>query len=721
MSNVKNLLFIISLMLGLFPERGGYMPQHPGSGDGGINSRTAFSELEYFQEMSEYVFLGILISAALTYTAMFFMGRKRREYLFFVLMCSGLSLWLLANSVSFRILFPFLTIWPMELKLSLTGLNLAFIGFNLFYSWYRGRPRFPRVLKVLVLFFAANNLLALLSPAELLRFQNTILILEAFVSFSFVLLEIIHKIRIRAIHPLGFFPGLSLILLAQYMPLIINSAALNEIALKCSLMVLVMQQLIYHTYLSLNSFSRLRVLNRDYARVNQELKDSLDRIEDQSELIHYMSSRDRTTGLANRSQISPVLERETARLHPNGPALCFVMAEWEDYKRVLHRRGLEHLTAVIRILAERLTGFCRERDWVCRYSDDRFLLILPLDSQSAAERTDELFRQLKKPIYFSGSGKGEDEEYVPRMILGFTVISERALSQEALLRQLFASLDYARKNQLSCPCGFEQNIDMVQMEKARQEAKLKNALKREQLNIYYQPQHESWQYAITGMEALIRWNDPELGHIPPENFIPLAEEMGLIEEIDLYVLRAVLNQLNRWQKTELRNIPVSVNISPANFVNPSFIEDIIALTESKGIAPSRLELELTETILVYNHGQILKNIHRLKEAGFSIALDDFGTGYSSLAYLSDFPVDVLKIDKAFVNNLLTDRRKKGIVNSIIAIGRALGMRVISEGVEKEEELHYLRKAGSHTIQGYYFSPALPAGKILDYIRKTRSA
>ena len=403
------------------------------------------------------------------------------------------------------------------------------------------------------------------------------------------------------------------------------------------------------------------------------------------------------------------------RLYPEDILQCFAMVEWEDFKRVLHRRGLRTQTEFIRIMADRANQFCSEREWVCRYSDDRFLFILPLREEEAPRKTEALRRLFGTPIR-----KG-DEEYTPKVHLGYTLVRESSIPQETLMRQLFAALDYAKKQKTGTPCCFNRSIDIFQMEKVRLEAKLKQALKRGALDIYYQPQHESWQYAVTGMEALMRWNDPDLGRVPPDEFIPLAEELGLMEEIDLYTLKKVLKQLKKWEKTELEDIRISLNISPSNFVNSDFIEKLIARTERREIDPSRLELELTETVLVYNHNQLKKNIGRLKEKGFTIALDDFGTGYSSLAYLSDFPVDVLKIDKAFVMNLLQDDRKMGIVNSIIAIGRALGMRIISEGVEEEEVLHYLRKAGSHTIQGYFFSPALSSARIKEYVRKSCTA
>ena len=723
MANVNLLLLLFSLALGFYKGNShGFIERFYTdtvlTETAGLNDLSPLGQLNL---IGDHIFLGILLSAIIIYVAMYFMGKKRKEYLYFALMNGGLFLLLLLTSPFFQALCPDFSALPLNQKLRISALNLSFIGFILFYSNYRGHPCLPRVTKGITFLLEGNILFILFSPEPMLSVQRIILMPEVFLCFSFVIVQVVHKIKRRAIHPLGFFPGFVLILLTLYAPAFLSTSIGCGIFLKLALIVLIMQQIIYHTHLTLNSFNRIKELNRDYARLNLKLKDSLHRIQDQSALIHFMNSYDKMTGLANRNQLNPVLSGKMSRTCQDGSELCLIMTEWEDYKKMLLRCGLERQNSILQNLADRIKDFCGDEDWACRYSDDRFLLILPLQSESAEKRTDELFKLLRKPLPIKENAHEAREEYTPRISVGYTVFSDGGVSQETLLNQLFTSIDHAKRKRLCCPCGFGRNMDMFQLEKERLESRLEQALKKNQLEIYYQPQHDAWQYSITGMEALLRWTDPELGNMKPEDFIPLAEETGLMKEIDLYVLNGVLNQISRWRKTELSRIPVSLNVSPSNFADPSFIEELIEMTLRRNISPSLLELELTETILIYNHGQILSNIHRLKEVGFSIALDDFGTGYSSLAYLSDFPVDVLKIDKAFVNNLLTDKRKKGIVNSIIAIGRALGVKIVSEGVENEEELHYLRRAGSHAIQGYYFSPALPAKQILEYIRRIRSA
>ncbi|MDC7218454.1 MAG: EAL domain-containing protein [Spirochaetales bacterium] len=695
MYNIKILLLIISLALSP------------------LNSTASLWGWEFLGGMEEFLYQGILLSALLIYGAMYFMGSKRKEYLFFALMNGGLSLWLLSGSRAFLSLFPRLGEGDGHFRLSLIGLMGALISFMVFYGWYRRKPRYKRTILSTAVVTALNIPFILFLPLSTLSSLKILLIVEIIFCFSLIVMEAIHKAKIGVFHPLGFFPGFFMVTLALLAHIFPGSTPFHELLQRLAVSVLVLQQLIYHSYLSLKSVKHIKKLNQDYVQVNRELKKSLNRIKDQTELIQFISSRDGVTGLPNRNQFPPVFEKEINSCGCQGKKnLCFALLEWDDSKTVLHRQGIQSHSEVILILAERLERFKNKDEWICRYSDDRFLLILPLCESEGASRMNELYRICRAPL------QGFDEEYAPRISLGYSHYQGGTLTKEALQKQLFAALDYSKKQRLDGPCLFDRRIDIFQKEKIRLESKLKKALKRDVLEIHYQPQHDAENYRICGVEALMRWNDPDLGVMHPEEFISLAEELGLIEDIDLYTIKAVLNQMHRWQNTALSDLQVSLNISPVNFVSPDFIEDLIALTENRGIDPTRIKLELTESILVFNRSQIYHNMSRLKEKGFSIALDDFGTGYSSLAYLSDFPVDVLKIDKAFVKDILTDHRKKGIVNSIIAIGQALGMEIISEGVEREDELLYLKKAGCHTIQGYVFSPALTPEKLLEY-SKTR--
>ncbi|MBN2625700.1 MAG: EAL domain-containing protein [Spirochaetales bacterium] len=669
----------------------------------------------YLGGMGEFLFLGVLIATIIIYTAMFFMEKKRKEDLFFVFANMGLALWCVSNSPFISHLFPRLNSFPLLFKGSSLGLIQAETFLVLFFSYYKGKPLNRQALWGYSLLMAVTDLAVLAVPLPYLAEIREILIMETGLSLFVILTETVHKMKKNALHPGGIFPGFIMMGLLLYLRLFTDAPLAKAVLLHLALFSLVMQQLIYHTFLSVKNYKKVREMNREYLKLNRELKDSLNRIDDQAELINFISNRDSVSGLPNKNQFSLLFEREMSRVSSDGGTLLFVLAEWQDLKDYLSRRGPEKQVDTIRRFAERAVRFCGENDRVCRYSDDRFLFILSPEKGKGGKRVKELMREINRPLKELGG------DYHPRIHMGYTLAGNRELTQEALLSQLFAALDFGKREKSSKPCRYCSRIENFRSERILLEEKFTAALREGLLEVYYQPQHESWQSELSGLEALLRWNDPDLGPVGPEEFIPLAEELGLIEEIDLYTAKSALTRMVEWTDTELSQVRLSLNISPTNFVNPLFIESLIALTRHSGISPSRIELELTETVLVYNRDQIRRNFTRLKKEGFSIALDDFGTGYSSLAYLTEFPVDVLKIDKAFITGLSGDKRKKDIVKSIIAIGYALGLRIISEGVEREEELLYLRKAGCHAIQGFYFSPPLSPAALPDYIRQIRSA
>ncbi len=236
--------------------------------------------------------------------------------------------------------------------------------------------------------------------------------------------------------------------------------------------------------------------------------------------------------------------------------------------------------------------------------------------------------------------------------------------------------------------------------------------------MYYQPQVDAKTRQIIGAEALLRWNHPTKGLVSPAQFIPLAEETGQIESIGEWVFRTACQQIKIWQKT-LGGLPISVNISGRQFNFKFKLDKFLAqLLEETGVEPENLELELTESILVENVANSIRNLQNLKALGVSIALDDFGTGYSSLSYLQKFPFDVLKIERCFIQNLDRNKKNAAIVKAIIIMAHQLGLRTVAEGVETEEELDFLCQCNCDKIQGYFFSPPVKVSQFERLVRAT---
>jgi len=239
------------------------------------------------------------------------------------------------------------------------------------------------------------------------------------------------------------------------------------------------------------------------------------------------------------------------------------------------------------------------------------------------------------------------------------------------------------------------------------EADLKAAVENEEFELHYQPLYDLSQRRVCGFEALIRWNHPVRGRVPPMDFIPLAEEVGLVVDIGRWVLRQACSDAAQWPE----GIKVAVNVSAIQFSSSDLTQDVSEALGAASLSPSRLELEITESVLMENLGEVLPILHALKERGIRISMDDFGTGYSSLSYLSSFPFDKIKIDKSFVNDIVDNKEAHAIMHAIILLGDALGMRVTVEGVETAAQLALLEREECDEIQGYHISPPRPAGDV----------
>jgi EAL domain-containing protein (putative c-di-GMP-specific phosphodiesterase class I) len=261
--------------------------------------------------------------------------------------------------------------------------------------------------------------------------------------------------------------------------------------------------------------------------------------------------------------------------------------------------------------------------------------------------------------------------------------------------------------------------DMQAVLEARSEliASLRHALDNHQLRLYYQPQVDSTQLVI-GVEALLRWESPEHGLVSPAQFIPLAEETGLIVPIGLWVLQTACEQVKAWSENPATSgLQVAVNVSARQFRQPDFIEQVQQAIRASGIDPANLKIELTESLVLDNVSDSITKMHALKAIGISLSMDDFGTGYSSLSYLKQLPLDQLKIDQSFVRDLVTDPNDAAIVQAIITMGHAFGLNVIAEGVETEAQHEYLDAHGCHAFQGYLFSRPVPIEQLEVFLKQ----
>ena len=387
----------------------------------------------------------------------------------------------------------------------------------------------------------------------------------------------------------------------------------------------------------------------------------------------------------------------------------------DNFKSVNDSLGHTAGDEVLREAARRISDCVRESDTVARLGGDEFTVLLTSihRSQGASHVADHVVRRLSTEFTTGGH-----QAYLSASI-GIASYPGDGQSAEELLRNADTAMYRAKGAGRATVVYFEDRMNAEVLAHQRLDNDLRQAIERGELELHYQPIFDLGTGEICSAEALLRWNHPVNGLIPPARFIPVAEETGVIEQIGRFVVAQACRQVEAWQRAGLALERVAINVSPRQFRKPGLVDFVSKCIVATGIAPSMLELEITEGMLV-ERGQAADDVlSALAALGVGIALDDFGTGFSSMAYLTRFPVDTIKIDRVFVQELGTGRDSEAIVAAIIAMSRALGKRVVAEGAETADQLATLRRLGCERVQGFIFSEALPAAQFEDFVLSCR--
>jgi predicted signal transduction protein with EAL and GGDEF domain len=352
-------------------------------------------------------------------------------------------------------------------------------------------------------------------------------------------------------------------------------------------------------------------------------------------------------------------------------------------------------------VAQRLQACVRVSDTVSRLGGDEFVIVLSeLDQvEDAAITATKVLAALAAPHSVGGN------DLDVTVSIGVSAFPSDGQDAETLIRNADTAMYHAKENGRNSYQFFERDMNVRAVELQAVEGSLRHALERQEFVLHYQPKINLETGAITGAEALVRWLHPERGLVPPAQFVPIAEDTGLILPIGQWILREACRQARAWLDAGLGPMPVAVNISTVEFRSKHFLEGIRTILLETGLEPSFLELELTESVLMQHPESTASVLRALKSIGVRLAVDDFGTGYSSLSYLRRFPIDVLKLDQSFLHDIARPETKDAaIVNAVITMGKSLKHRVIAEGVETEEQLAFLRAHRCDEGQGFYFSP-----------------
>lgn len=429
------------------------------------------------------------------------------------------------------------------------------------------------------------------------------------------------------------------------------------------------------------------------------------------EKLRIVATHDPLTALPNRTLLHERLSHALAGAQRHGRALAVLLVDLDRFKHVNDTLGHEAGDALLSIAARRFYDCLRETDTIARQGGDEFVILmdeLP-DREPIARLSQRLLDAMAEPFVIEG------EEIHSTASIGISVYPDDG---RTLLKNADIALYRAKGKGGNNFQFYSAQIDNYSRERLALESGLRRALERGELRLHYQPKADLAGGHICGMEALVRWQHPAMGLLAPDRFIPIAEESDLIRPIGAWVLKTACMQNRAWQRQGTQRIAVAVNLSPSQFAEESLVHDIQSALAESGLQGPDLELEITESMVMNDPAQAVNTLRRLKELGISVAIDDFGTGYSSLAYLKRFPIDSVKLDRSFVEDIPHDVNSMAIAQAIIAMAHTLRLKVVAEGVESEAQVSFLRNEGCDEIQGHYFSAACAASEIPGIMRKT---
>jgi diguanylate cyclase (GGDEF)-like protein/PAS domain S-box-containing protein len=429
--------------------------------------------------------------------------------------------------------------------------------------------------------------------------------------------------------------------------------------------------------------------------------------------LEYQASHDSLTGLPNRLLLRDRIEQAIAKARRDGNRVGVVFVDLDHFKLINDSLGHHVGDRLLLEVAGRLMTCIRSHDTVARQGGDEFVLVLT--EQHGVEDSLAIVNRLLEVI--SQPWVDEGQEYGLSCSVGISCFPQDGDDPDALLRCADAAMYKAKESGRSTYHVYTPELNQAISERLELENNLRHALDRNEFRVYYQPRIEVASGRIIGCEALIRWDCPGKGIVPPDSFISIAEETGLIIPIGEWILQEACRQNSAWQQAGLPLINVSVNLSPIQFRHAGLVQSVADALQQAALDPAYLELELTESFVMHDAERINVAMQSLKALGVDIAVDDFGTGYSSLSYLKRFPVDRLKVDKSFVRDIDTDPDDAAIVRAIITLGHALGLKVVAEGVETQAHLDYLKQHGCDELQGYFFSRPVPAAEMEALLRE----
>lgn len=428
---------------------------------------------------------------------------------------------------------------------------------------------------------------------------------------------------------------------------------------------------------------------------------------EQKASLERLAHHDALTALPNRLLFLDRLRQAIKKAHRETNQLAVLFVDLDRFKQINDSLGHTMGDAVLKVVAHRLQNCLREEDVVARLGGDEFTIIMGSlhKPQHAMAMAQKLIRSVQHPV------SHDDHELYVSASVGISLYPQDGQTADKLLQNADVAMYKAKHEGRRNFQFYTSDMTKLAIERVRMESQLHRALEKQQFVVYYQPQLDLLSGKLIGLEALVRWQHPELGLLLPTRFIPLAEDTGLILPLGRWVLETACRQIAEWHAANLYPGRIAVNLTGNQLKNDKFIPTIEQILEASSCKPDWLELEITESVIMEQRGRSFTILQRLKEQGIELAIDDFGTGYSSLAHLKRLPVSRLKIDRSFIRDIPHDASNKAIARAVIAMGRSMGLKVIAEGVETVEQKTFLAAERCDEIQGYLNGRPLPAGQM----------
>ncbi|MHB1075213.1 putative bifunctional diguanylate cyclase/phosphodiesterase [Thiobacillus sp.] len=431
-----------------------------------------------------------------------------------------------------------------------------------------------------------------------------------------------------------------------------------------------------------------------------------------AERVEYLAYHDGLTGLPNRSLFSKLLGQSIHQAHRHNRQLAVLFLDLDHFKHINDTLGHEAGDQLLQEVANRLKACLRDSDTVARLGGDEFVVLLPeLDEgKYVSAVAQKILSAVARPFILVG------EEFRVTASIGISTYPQDGLDEQTLTKNADIAMYQAKEEGKNNFQFYSEKLNALSLERLTLESSLRHALEYHEFQLHYQVKQDIHSGRITGMEALLRWQHPDLGTVAPMQFIPVAEETGLIVPIGRWVLSTACMQNVAWQKQGLPHLSMAVNLTPRQFYDGNLLADLTAILAASGMDAHLLELEITESLLMRDVEKTMRILTGLKDMGIRIAIDDFGIGYFSLSTLKQFPLDTIKIDRSFIRDIANVAEDKDITEAIIAAGRALSLTVVAQGVETKEQAEYLLQNACDEFQGFYLNKPVPADQIAELLR-----